>query len=155
MSRVKISKVSSDEADRFFTSDFVKKYRLSYKDELYIPSDWEEKTMPNNNFYDGKPIAFSKAALTIENIIRSIDKNMVSWQDYPVKPSLCVRGGGKPVFKWGIGRHMDEVPRESWVIVFAALYKLPYVALCIIRHNPGKDTYSAMVFFKDNAVFKD
>jgi len=147
-----IMEISTGRVADYFTDEFISRYRICGNDEIYIPSAWVKNRDNKKNVFDEKPVAYSEAALQAAKIIRHIDENMVSDQ-YPIKPSYSHRGG-QPVFKWGTGRHLPRLPRRSWIRAFAKFYKFDYVALCLLRRNPIRDMYSAMVFFHDNAVFK-
>lgn len=152
MKGVGIVEISAGKVADYFPEKFISQYRICGSDEIYVPISWLKSRDNKNSVYDKKPVAYSEAALQAEKIIRHIDEKMVSEQ-YPIKPSYSHRAG-RPVFKWGTGRYMPHIPRHSWIRAFAKFYKFDHVALCLIRRNPRRDMYSAMVFFRDNAVSK-
>ena len=152
MKGVGLVEISVGKLADYLTDKFISQYKISGSDEIYVPATWSKKRDNNDSVYNKRPIAYSEAALQAEKIIRHIDEKMVS-SDYPIKCSYSHRAG-QPIFKWGTGRRMPHFPRNSWIQAFTKFYKFDYVALCLIRHNPRMDMYSAMVFFHDNAVFK-
>lgn len=146
-----LKKVSLSEAEDYYSEDFLKKYKISGNDEMCIPLSWMANRGSRNNVFQGSPTAFAEAASRAEKIIRHIDEKMVSSQ-YNCKPAASAIRAGQHVFKWGTGRHGEPFPLMSWARAFAEFYRMDYVALCVIRHNPSRDMYSAMVFFRDGAV---
>ena len=152
MKGVGLVEISVGKLADYLPEKFISQYKICGNDEIYVPISWLKNRNNKKNVFDKKSVAYSESALQAEKIIRHIDENMVSDQ-YPIKPSYSHRGG-QPVFKWGTGRHLPRLPRRSWIRAFAKFYKFDYVALCLLRRNPIRDMYSAMVFFHDNAVFK-